>query len=207
MSTKKLLKEPPQGKTGWEHLKSWWRGDSKAPPMKDVLRSRYNPLNLSIGDMVELRTPKPEAYEVEAILCFEPEDGGGRATRYEFKETYPTVALEILEDSSGPLYTLYELDDEFDVDHSLIEVCEQDDYLERTKEEVRQKFNKDIEQRARVLVVDRTHTERIDMYGFYYSSDDGQRFVTVEVWPDSQWMRIYMGRNLRATEVKALGTR
>ena len=125
-----------QGKTGWEHLTDWVSGssDTSDESLNDpnvILRGRFNPLHLKLGEMVELSLhTQKTAYEVDGIICFEPLGRGERATRYEFKDTSPPLILEGLEASEGVLYTLYELADEFKLDPQLLKICRSEDRLE-----------------------------------------------------------------------------
>ena len=213
MSLKESLKGNPKGKTAWEHLQDWWSGDDdkeQAPP--HPLKGRFNPLKLSLGETVEVSAPKPTAYEVKGVLCFEPLGAGERATRYELKGTRPPLALEVLEGSDGEgseLYTLYQLVDELPLDEELVKICQNDPDLTHSLDEgegeVSTTYHKDASARARVLLYDTDGRGQAELEGFYYTSASGDRFLTVEVWRDQGWMRFYVGRELRAGQVMSLG--
>ena len=136
MSLRRMIRGRDDGKTGWEHLKSWWSGEGERRPAHP-LTGRFNPLNLDLKQMIELSSPKVKAHEVDGVLCFEPVGAGERATRYELKGTRPPQVLEVLEqgESGSALYTLYELVDEFELDEELLRVCREDDDLKHSLDE------------------------------------------------------------------------
>jgi hypothetical protein len=216
MSLRRALKGNPNGKTAWEHLSNWWSGDDdqhehdKQP--KHPLQGRYNPLKLSLGEVIEISEPKPRAYEISGVVCFEPVGGGERATRYELKGERPPLALEVLEPASEhdqPLYTLYQLVDEFQFDEELVTMCRQDDelthHLDEGEGEVSTTYLKDATSRSRVLLHDDQGTTQGELEGFYYTNRSGDRFLTVELWHEQGWARFYVGRELRASQVMSLG--
>lgn len=214
MSLRRIMHGNPQGKTGWEHIKDWFSGEDEVPKKIHPLQGRFNPLNLNLGQMIEISTPKPKAYEVDGVLCFEPIGAGERATRYELKGTRPPQVLEVLKqgESGSELYTLYELVDEFELDEELIRMCRQDDDLKHSLDdglgegEVETTYLKDASARARVLIHDTEGTTQGEVEGFYYTSVSGDRFLTVEIWRSERWMRFYVGRELRSSQVMSLGT-
>jgi hypothetical protein len=214
MSLRRIVHGNPEGKTAWEHVKGWFSGDDERQKPQHPLKGRFNPLNIDLGQMVELSTPKAKAYEVDGVLCFEPIGAGERATRYELKGTRPPSVLELLDqgETGAELYTLYELADEFELDEELIEVCRNDDDLKHFRDEgdgageVETRYLKDAISRSRALIHDEEGSSRAEVEGFYYSSESGDRFLTVEVWRAERWMRFYVGRELRSAQVMSLGT-
>jgi len=214
MSLRRIMRGNPKGRTGWEHIKDWFSGEDETKKPRHPLKGRFNPLNIDLGQMVELSTPQAKAYEVDGLLCFEPIGAGERATRYELKGTRPPRVLEALSqgESGAELYTLYELVDEFELDEELIRVCREDDDLKHSLDEgdgageVEVTYLKDANARARVLIHDTEGTSVGEVEGFYYTSESGDRFLTVEVWRAERWMRFYVGRELRASQIMSLGT-
>ena len=213
MSLRRMIRGNDEGKTGWEHIKSWWSGEDDKRPTHP-LKGQFNPLNLDLKQMIELSNPRSKAYEIDGVLCFEPIGAGERATRYELKGTRPPQVLEVLEqgESGSELYTLYELVDELELDEELLRVCREDDDLKHSLDEgdgageVESTYLKDASARARVLIHDVEGSSRGEVEGFYYTAESGDRFLTVEVWRAERWMRFYVGRELRSSQVMSLGT-
>jgi hypothetical protein len=213
MSIKRLIKGNTQGKTGWEHIKSWWSEDDQKPDLKALLKRQFNPLGLFLGDMVEisdLTQKENTAHEIENIICFQPVHGGDKVTRYEFKNTQSSC-LEALESSEGVLYTLYHLDDEFEVDDQLVRVCEEDDYMEHTQQDEKDqktviRYLKDAVVESRAIIFSENQYYQVDVFGFYYSNEDESSFLTVETWIDARWMRFYVGKNINHRQILSLGS-
>ena len=213
MSIKRVLRGNEQGKTGWEHLKSWWNDEDEKPDLRSMLKQQFNPLGLFLGDMLEfsdLAQRNNQAYEVESILCFKPIHGGDRVTRYEFKGSSPVCSIEALESPEGVLYTWYELDDEFETDTQLLNICKNDDHMEHTlhdgDDEHVTRYFKDAEMESQAMIFSEQGFHQVRLYGFYYSDESENKFLSIEHWPKAKWMRFYIGKNISQKQSLSLGS-
>ena len=210
MRSKSLFRGDPEGKTGWELLRDWWRGDE---PPKDPLAGFPNPLELRPGDAVELSLGRATRWEVEGLFAFF--DGKKSLnTRYELSRRGEQRFLEDYTVDGERSWLELELVEELALDEELLAICEEDETLDHTlydeandREEVTT-YHQEGAGRYRALYFEREVEQPVsaEVLHFHYFSEEKRRYLTVEVWPDEGWMRFFVGRDFPARSITALGT-
>lgn len=210
-----MLLGDPRGMTAWQRLRERWSKERAAEERAKVFARAYNPLRLKPGNLVEIG---PDTYEVQTVLWYATPGSDPDYARYglvHLEKRDPAV-LEAMPESPDPhpeddrlVLSLFQLQDELDLDEQLVDVLRHEDVLRHTEPDDRVvDWQKDFETDATVTVfsADDIVTTEVATFNYFALDASGERYLTVEVAPEEGWMSFFRGKRLERHEVLALGT-
>ena len=66
-------------------------------------------------------------------------------------------------------------------------------------------YLKDAEVESRALIHTDEASQSMEVFGFYYTSESGTSYLTVETWTEAKWMRFYVGKEISSRSILSLG--
>ena len=180
---------------------------------KDTL---YNPLHLTIEDMVELTFEKAGTYEIFKIISYTTQIGEGshKSVKYFLRdpavvEDVEPLVLEVMmpERVNTPeTYFLFHTVEEFGYEEAFGELLEDDFFIiteEADDEEIEKEYEKTYQATSKVKIMkeDRNIQAR-EIRSFNYELEDELEtlYLTIEMDTDDGWITLYEGRKLLEDE-------
>ncbi len=216
MSMKELLLGKAEKKS-WQNLMTVSSNMMDSQVWKTHFSKAFNPLRLQPQDQVEIHCLPKKAFTAETVLWFKPSDGTPDSVRYGIRDpkSQELKLLEVVTDGyNRPVYSIFELVDEFEWDEDLVKVLEDQDELQQSVvgpdgEKEMLVYFKDFVTKANVRVFDQEKISQYDVtvYNYFFESDSGhEHYLTVELFEAQQWITFYQGIRVFEKDFDALGT-
>ena len=218
MSMRNIFLGNEQGDTAWQKFKGKWKQSRDAEKVNSELKKAYNPLKVRPGDIVELGLVDKSSYEIETLVWYQTAEGDPDYIRYALKDlqTSKLSLLEVMDDTEmgGLTYAIFQLKDEFDLDEKLIDVIENEDFLQHavvsdSGEETVCDYAKDFIAEATIHLITKTDFSSYQVTSANYfleHENQAETYLTIEVIEENEWMSIYEGKKIKSVEVSAIGS-
>lgn len=181
----------------------------------------YNPLQLAIHDIVELRFEDAGSYEVYQLTENKTQitDSCYQSTRYFLRdssavEEFEPLAIELMKarNDRPPVPYLFHIVEEFEYDKDFLKLLDDDIFIvsEETEEEVIEKeYEKSYHVRSGAITVDETRRIRngaVNVWSYELEHELETLYLIVEMDRQDGWTTIYEGRKLLEGELEIYKT-
>ena len=202
----------PEGKTLLERMFGGKDANNARPA--DAL---YNPLRLTLKDMVELTFEEAGTYQVAKIVVYasEFEETTFQSARYFLREMAAVgnaapLVLELMhsDPAQNPDTYLFRILEEFAYDEEFAALLEDDLFVitEETDEgTVENEYAKTFQVTAQLKLLEADQKMRagaVNVWNYERAAETETRYLTIEIDADNGWTTLYEGRKLLEKELE-----
>ncbi len=177
----------------------------------------YNPLNLAIKDIVELRFEEAGSYEVYQMSVYKTQFAEARyqSVRYFVRDSsavdeFEPLAIELMKvrNDRPPVPYLFHIVEEFEYDTDFLKLLDDDIFIvseETDEEEVEKEYEKSYHVSSSTTTIDETHRSRdgaVNVWNYELEHELETLYLVVEMDQHDGWTAIHEGRKLLEGELE-----